>query len=220
MRILEEFGQRMGRLLAQVLNLADADNFGEAHDLIDQSSRQLIGLSTNGVVNMPDDVLLDTLQSDSSTYWAERAAYLSFLLVEDGRLYVKEGDEDGGYGRFCTALHLQLAVITEKEQTVVSHEEIAETIAELDDYHLPGRTSAALMRYYENQGIYSKAEDILFDWFNAEAAIDDLNSANPIDIGIAFYQRLLQKPDPDLIAGNLPRSEVEASLEELLEEEI
>jgi hypothetical protein len=37
-----------------------------------------------------------------------------------------------------------------------------------------------------------------------------------VSAGLTFYQQLLEKSDAELDAGNLPRAEVEAGLNELL----
>lgn len=216
MRLIEAFAQRLGRLLAQVLDLAESGNYAEAHDVMDQASRQLVHLSTAGVMGMPDEALLATLKMDRRSDWTERAGYLAFLLREDGHIYLMQGNEQAGIGRFLKSLHLLLAVIPEKEQTVINNEDIEAVLADLEEYELPGRTYAALMHHFESRQAFGKAEDILFDWLDAESALADLGTVNPIEIGIAFYERLLQLPDDLLIAGNLPRAEVDAGLQELL----
>ncbi|MCA9927291.1 MAG: hypothetical protein KC419_02390 [Anaerolineales bacterium] len=219
MRMLEAFARQLGQMVAQVLDLAKEGNYEEAHMLLNQATRQLVSLSTDGLVRMPDDALLETLKLDKRTNWTERAAYLAFLLREDGRIYLLQGNEKAAVGRFITALHLQLAVFPTPDQTIVQMDDIADTLSALDEYELPGRTYAALLRHFEQAQAYAKAEDVLFDWMEAETALADLNDVNPVEMGVAFYERLLQKTDEALVAGNLPRAEVEAGLEELLANE-
>ncbi|MCP4362059.1 MAG: hypothetical protein GY796_28955, partial [Chloroflexi bacterium] len=66
---------------------------------------------------------------------------------------------------------------------------------------------------------FAAAEDILFDWLEAEPEIAQSGDPNPVEVGLAFYGRLQQKPDEELAAGNLIREEIEESLNELLTEQ-
>jgi hypothetical protein len=79
----------------------------------------------------------------------------------------------------------------------------------LQDTELPVRTLAMLMQYYERNGEYGKAEDMLFAMLEAE-----FGHSNIVDFGVAFYKRLLAQSDKALVDGNLPRSEVEYGLKE------
>ena len=83
-------------------------------------------------------------------------------------------------------------------------------VAALYDSALPLPTLARLMQHYERSGAFAKAEDCLFAMLDAE-------SSNPglVEFGIVFYERLRSQSDANLTAGDLPRSELEASLAEL-----
>ena len=61
--------------------------------------------------------------------------------------------------------------------------------------------STDLVRFYELTGQFGRAEDALFDL---------LDRAGPEaeEFAHALYDRLLAKPDEELAAGNLPRSEI------------
>ena len=81
----------------------------------------------------------------------------------------------------------------------------------LHDTPLPRlNTSLMLMCYYEQMGELAKAEDMLFAVIEEEPGNVEL-----LNFGIVFYQRLLGHSDRTLVAGNLPREEVKASLAEL-----
>jgi hypothetical protein len=83
---------------------------------------------------------------------------------------------------------------------------------QLEGSALPVRTNAALMQHFEQIGSFAKAEDQLFEIIGSEP-----NNPAVLDLGIGFYQRLLQESDPVLQGGDLPRTEVEAGLAELHE---
>jgi hypothetical protein len=75
---------------------------------------------------------------------------------------------------------------------------------------LPRETEALLMHHYERSREFAKAEDALFAMLEAEPG-----NAGLVEFGVAFYERLRGQSDAALEAGNLPRSELEASLAEL-----
>jgi hypothetical protein len=82
--------------------------------------------------------------------------------------------------------------------------------AGLEGAVLPTRTQAMLMHHYERTGQFAKAEDALFSILDGEPAHEQL-----LQFGLAFYERLQGQSDAALLAGNLPRPEVEAGLAEI-----
>ena len=88
---------------------------------------------------------------------------------------------------------------------------VAAFTATLADAPLPAQTQAMLMHHYERTGAFAKAEDALFALLDATPATHEV-----VDFGLAFYERLRGQRDTALTAGNLPRSELEAAVAELL----
>jgi lipoprotein NlpI len=80
---------------------------------------------------------------------------------------------------------------------------------------MPAQTYAMLMEHYERTGQFAKAEDALYAILDADA-----NNDYALNFGISFYERLLGRRDTELTEGNLPRTEVEAGLQELLERRV
>jgi hypothetical protein len=72
---------------------------------------------------------------------------------------------------------------------------------------LPIHIKRKLFHYYELVHEYGKAEDMLFSIVGKEPEF--------IEEGVSFYQRLASKTDEDLIAGKLPRGEVQQGIFEL-----
>lgn len=215
MRILEQFGKRMGELIAQVLDLTQSGNYTEAHAMVDQMTRQLTGLPTDGLVRLPHQALVDLLVRQRGDAWPELASHLALLLHEDAQVYEEEEEETAVVRRRITALHIWLT-LAGTHPSLVNREQIDELAELLADYQLPGRTYASLMTYFELRGQFGRAEDVLFDWLDSEVALQDLTVVNPIEVGEAFYRRLLEKSDEELVFGNLPRSEVKSGLAELM----
>jgi hypothetical protein len=147
----------------------------------------------------------------------ETAVFMVGIFYQEAELYAVQDDDDGADYRFLRALQLQLALLNTYPDiplpSVVAtvpalHGRLAE-----NEVILPAATHHALMIYYETTGAFSMAEDVLYDWIDAEPG-----SSDPLEAGIALYQQLLLKPNEELTAGGLPRDEVEEGLEDLLQE--
>ncbi|MCP4356952.1 MAG: hypothetical protein GY796_02910, partial [Chloroflexi bacterium] len=200
MRMLE---QLINGLLPYILDLTRSGHYEEAHAVIDQAVRELIGVGVDSAVKLSDDVLLDRLKTGKAIAWEEKALFLVTIFAEDGEILIKEQEEEAAYGRFVKALNLILLTALHG----VEIEPPGDLIPDVDklqnrlvDYLLPGLTSAYLIAYYEQLGDFAAAEDILFDWLEAEPEIAQSGDPNPVEVGLAFYGRLQQKPDEELAA--------------------
>ena len=207
MRMVEQLTQ----VLARVLKLSDSQEFEEATILIDQATRELIGLNMIGVMGVSDEDLINLLQRNTSTItWAEKGAVLTALLDLNGDLRLQQGQEELAVACYLKALHLRLATISEEVEPVDDVPTVTFLLGKLADYILPTPTYLALLGYYEETGEYAEAEDVLYDWLDVKP-----NDPEVVEAGILLYERLLLQSDMALQAGNLPREEVEAGLTEL-----
>jgi hypothetical protein len=215
MQLIEQLSRG---LLPYVLDMVQSGNYEEAHAMIDQSVGELFGVGTDGLVRLSDTAVMERLQRHTALSWEDQALFLATLLKEDADIYKREGNDERYYARTVKALHLYIRLILSEEDPVVSEfvTDVSDLINELASYHLSAQTCAVLLRYYERLGEFSHAEDVLFEWLEMELALVQTDDPNPIEAGIAFYKRLLQMNDEALEAGDLPRTEVEASLAELL----
>lgn len=75
---------------------------------------------------------------------------------------------------------------------------------------MPVEVKERLWRHYERMGRFADAENWLFELLDDPQAPPDTAAR-----GVDFYGRLLARNDEELLIGNLPRSEILASLAEL-----
>jgi len=214
MRMLEQ----LQGVLPYILDMVKSGNYQEAHAMIDQVFRELIGLGGDGLIRLTDEDILRELKADATVAWEDKAFFLATLLKEDADIYEEQEQEEKSVPRYNTAvlllIHIALHDLDKTEDYINSVTEIT-TI--LEEYELDAKTYAMLMRYYEAIGDYAKVEDILYEWLDAEPEFVAPDGPNPAELGVAFYERLLQKSDVELAQGNLPREEVESALQELME---
>lgn len=215
MRMIEQ----LRGLLPYVLDLVRSGNYSEAHAVIDQAVRQLVGIGTDGLVKLPDETILDRLQADQAAAWDDKCLFLSAMLVEEADILMQEGEEEAAYGRYLKALHLLLFLAQTESEPLPTDDlipDIDRVVESLADFHLPGETCVRLLGYYEQMGDYTAVENLLFDWLE-NSPPELVGEANPAQTGLEIFQRLLLLPDPALETGGLTREEVQLAIQDLLE---
>lgn len=222
MRMVEQ----LRGLLPYILDLVKAGNYDEAHAVIDQAVRELVGIGTDGLVNLPEAVILDRLQADNASAWEDKCLFLTAVLVEEANLWVKEGADGGdqpdgrAHARYLKALNLLLILALSDSET----DDLADIVPDIDQLvlaltysHLPGQTCENLILYYEQAEDYTAVEDTLFDWLENTPMVLRTDGSNPWQTGLDIFERLNQKTDAQLEAGGLSREEVTTAIADLVE---
>ena len=143
----------------------------------------------------------------------DKSVVLGDLLTMDGEWYERTGDYDTAQLCLFKATNiLTEALLRQPFGTAKDYVDRIDALTEkLEPYEVPFETRWRLFRYHERVNRFADAEDELFNLLDLSPDNDQL-----IDEGIAFYQRLLQLKDHELLLGGLPRDEAQAGLEELL----
>lgn len=213
MRLVEQ----LTAVITQAIKLGDQDDYQEALNTTDSALRQLTGLGTQAWLSMEPHDILTNLSMQKDLGGVETAVFMIGIFYQDGEIQALQEDDNGADFRFLRALQLQLAVLNTHPDmpmpAVVPTIPILQARLAENEVMLPAQTQQALMVYYETIGEYGAAEDVLYEWLDS-----DPGSSEPVEAGIALYEQLLLKSDEELAAGDLPRDEVEAGLEELLHE--
>jgi hypothetical protein len=211
MRIVE----RLGRALARILYMRQANQNEEALIYIDDLFMRTLGIGS-GFINSVSDEMLLAMISPLGAFNIEKCLFIAALLKVEADIYADWDNSNESYHRYLKSLHLFLEAalregnLTLADPDVTVSSEIDDIVKKLDAYELPLKTKSKLFQYYEKMGKYSQAEDALFEMIEAEDAGKDI-----VEQGIAFYTRLQQKSDAELLAGNLPREEVAEGLAHL-----
>ncbi len=209
LRQMEEFVAAM----AQLIGLTKNAQWDEASTLAGGQFKAIAGASADELLKMSDTELLAQLVQSEPTHLLENKIFvLATLFKAEGDILVGQGklEESGPY--YLKGLHLLLDTFARNDMAL--RPDFVPTVdaflIALHDTPLPLNTSLMLMCYYEQMGELAKAEDMLFAVIEEEPGNVEL-----LNFGIVFYQRLLGHSDRTLVAGNLPREEVKASLAEL-----
>lgn len=209
LRLIEQFIQT----LHKVLGLLKDQEFEAALTLIDQALERAVGLGLDTFTTLSRKDLLAILEhgGPNSTNKAKYSG-IAALLNYAGTINTHLQEPDKSYLCYLRALELLLdSLLEDTDESLPSYAPtLTELLTVLAPYTLPTETSLLLLRYYERIGLYAKAEDTLFEMLDNEP-----NNLDLIESGVAFYHRLQQEEDGKLIAGNLPRAEVEMGLAEV-----
>jgi Family of unknown function (DUF6483) len=208
--------KQMTEALAIIFRLERGGDFLEALRVIDSTYQQLLGLDAATIASLPADALLSLIRSSGAGYQgsqavAERLTVLANLLQAEGDIYQGLGKIDDSVLRRLKALDIQLAILTSEDPGSSRAADAVRTLlGHLEEYELSVRTKLLLWRHFEQLGDFARAENWMYDVIEDESAPADITERS-----IAFYHRLLDQTDFDLVHGNLPRAEVESGLAQL-----
>jgi hypothetical protein len=127
----------------------------------------------------------------------------SLLRERAASLHAAGHSPESGRARVAgLTLHLEAILTGSVPVTTELLGQVDADIRALPVQALPPPTLSRLLNYFEQRGQLAAAEDILFDWL-------DRGDANAIATGRAFYSRLAQMTDDELVSGGLSRAEIE-----------
>lgn len=209
LRMIEEFIQAVRR----IRSLKNNRQWAEADAAIDEEFRRFLGEGADRVAQLSETELLARLvQGEPTQSVKDKTLLLVALLQEAGDSAAMQDRAYASRTFYLKALHLLLDVMSSGEvyEWPEFVPKVENLLAGLEGTVLPTRTQAMLMHHYERTGQFAKAEDALFTLLDAEPAHIQF-----LEFALLFYERLRGQADAALIAGNLPRGEVESGLEEI-----
>jgi hypothetical protein len=205
--------QLAGQAWARIVRLIKDRQFETAHMVLDQAYRQLIGLSPEAVLERdPNDLIARLRFDEAAAAGRDKCLALATLLRASGDIAAAQGDSVTAADAYHKALLVLLdTALRNPGLALPTYVPTIESLdAELSAHALPVTTQQELLLYYEQVGVYAKAEDIL--WAMLQAAPGDCEL---VGFGRGLYARLQQLDNAALLAGNLPRDEVDGGLMDL-----
>jgi hypothetical protein len=210
MRMIEEFS----RGLAKILDQKRQKLWPEAQRSVEEQISALTGTTLADIMTLSDTELLGCLlKTGEATGPGVKALLLARLLLEAADSADAQENQSADISRALRLKALHLLLFTALRGDVYEWPESVPTIdlvvQQLGQPSLPLHTQGLLMQHFERTGQFARAEDALF-------ALIDSTPDNPAlrELGLSFYSRLRAQRDAALDAGDLPRAEDEAGLEE------
>ena len=204
------------RLITQFINAVallrryqKAEEYEKALQTTGDTFTKLFGVGSDFFNSLSEENLINLLHT-GGVLDRDKTVIIAALLKIEGDVYDAQEKSDESFHRYLKSLHLYLESYLydnpgARPQSVPAdyYGDVEELLRKLDGYELPQYIKNRLWQYYEREGNYSRAEDLLYELY------EDSPDNFIFDQGLAFYDRLLQKSDQQLDAGDLPRDEVE-----------
>ena len=193
--------------LAKIIGLKTAGQYQEAQELIDQALEGLFGMRADLLKRLDDETLFASLMVQGSPD-TERIALAGKFFQEEGDILTSQRDQEGGKWSYIRALNFSLeAALNGKSDDPELKISITYLVNSLRGIELPPDTAYGLFCYHEESGYYKGADIIL------RALENQLDEKEPIqDERAAYYNRLLQKGDAELVEGGFARLQVVEAL--------
>jgi hypothetical protein len=210
LRMIEEFI----RALAKINGLKQQQRWREADTSLEEQATSLTGTDLATICTLTDtELLARLLQTGEFQAQSEKSFMLARVVIEAAEVADAENRNLQSQALRLKALHLLLHTSLRGE--VYEWPEFVPAIdlvlQRLDRAQLPIHTQALLMQYFERTGQFAKAEDALHAMLEVAAPNPQLR-----ELAVSFYHRLLVQSDTALEDGNLPRSEIETALKEIV----
>ena len=185
----------------------------EALGDLDTEFNRLIGSDCRTALQMSEtELLARTVRGEPTHLVRDKILMVATVLKEAGDVALARDRTSEWSACYLKSLHLLLDTLGGDE--VFEHPDFVPKVhilvEALAGMALPTRTHAMLMQHFERTGEFAKAEDSLHAMLEAEP-----ENRFIVEFGIVFYQRVLAQSDATLMAGSLPRPEVEEGLREL-----
>jgi hypothetical protein len=191
-------------VLRRILRMKEAGQHQEAVQEIDQVLEQLLGLKSDLIKVLDDESLLESLTQNEQLD-VDRLYLVAELMKEEGEILLEMGKVEEGLLSSIRALnfYLEVALDGNLDRFPPPHDRIQELLHRLEGVVLNAETTYPLFCYYEQEKQYSAAEQTLLSMQEDPELVDEVRQAQ-----IAYYERLLQRPEEELTAGGLPIKEI------------
>ncbi len=148
--------------LRQVLKLRASKRDDDALREIDLTLQKLCGLNSHLVNALSEDSLAQTLRAGAALDIG-KALVIAEMLHEEANILADRGDEEGSVGRYRKALRLYTEALLEREEVQLpDYRPRVDAVAEaLEEFVLPVDLADRLIRYYEKQGDFAAAGDVV-----------------------------------------------------------
>jgi hypothetical protein len=207
-RLIEEMTQSLGTVLFQ---LRREKKQGDAFELLEGYFSRLYLPKSKVLVGLSDTDLLALFRTNDIIE-TDKMVAASVVLHQEAEVCREWERLPEAYARDVTALLLRCeAALHDDRGSAADHaEEVEAHLRSLDPYELPLRLLTRLAAFYEAAGRFDQAENMWYRLWTAPAP--KAARTQSYGLGAAFYERLLALADDELLAGGLPREEVEEGL--------
>jgi hypothetical protein len=200
--------------MLKILGLKDAGDYPGALQSIDQALEQLLGLKADLIRQLDEESLLRFLSREDRLD-IDRLSLVADLFKEEGDILALQGRTTASRESYLRSLNLHLeAGFSESTLTPADLAgKVEALINKLELQALPDGTYWTLFCYYDWIGEYRLAADLGVNLPGRPGLYANVR----LEL-VAFYLRLLAKPEAVLAGTGLNRAEITARLEKVRQE--
>ncbi|MCD1258126.1 hypothetical protein B5M42_004640 [Paenibacillus athensensis] len=208
--------EQLTLVLHRILVHKEQQQPGKAQELLEEACRHVLGMNPRALAALSGRDILQLL-TYNGTVDHGRAVAVAALLLEQGALDEAQGETSAAYALYLKALEVLLELLdgaaTDEaaELREWASPQIGKALELLKGKFLPAGLKMRLFAYWEAVGQYAKAEDML-SWWLEDVQRDPAAVAQALREGVAFYERLRERPESELAAGRFSAAEVEEGL--------
>ncbi|EHQ90322.1 DUF6483 family protein [Desulfosporosinus youngiae] len=186
--------------VATLLSSKSKTKIEECQQMLNGAIYDLTGMSEHTILKLSHRDLISII-SGGKEINTEKCFALAEMLKLSAE--VSEDDTARSFALYLKSLNIFIEVSLDQRSDTTQNKSqaIHEIINVIKQYKLPKESNLLIFRYYEFNGRYDKAEDVLFNMIKT-------NKDEIVDEGFAFYERLRMKTQEELESGNLPLDEV------------
>ena len=203
MRIIAQFTE----FVAKVIFLKKNGQYGQARSVLQSLYKKYFGLGSEFFHSRSDGAILDFIKVGEDIP-LDKCMILAELMLEEAEISELLGEEpEKAWMAYQKAFSLYAEVwlvrkdLFDENTTRKFYQAWNKQGMGVHPPHILWK----MFQIYEVEGKYGKCEDVLYELMGYQ--IPGLG-----EMAKEFYQKLLQKSDEELIAGGLPRDEVEDGL--------
>ncbi len=189
------------QVIARILGLIEAGDSQAALELVETSFRDYLGMEMDAILPVPDNQLVDFMTfGEMGANALDKCGFAIALLYRAAQLHRAAGRPDQGvlYAKKAFSLFLEVMLAQERSPEMPSYSPaLADLLGEVPMESLHEDTLGALMFFYERNGNYDLAEEVLLAMIARDPANGEIR-----DLGISFYRYLLEESPQALAAGN------------------
>lgn len=202
--------KELSEIITKVLKSNNLNELVESRQMVNEAFKKLLGLNSELASSLSYNDLMKLVGAYESAE-AIKFVILAQLLKLDADMNKAEGEAIRSFNIYIKSLNVYInAVLLDTDCLEEGQEIIDKIICEIEEYELPKDSRVLLVKYFEIINKFDKAEDMLFELLE-----DTDNEEDIIEVGVNFYEKLLEKSEEELENGNLPLEEVQDGFERL-----
>jgi hypothetical protein len=192
--------EQLATFLFSIIFNKRINNFDMALEKIEEAYNGLLNTDGEKIKNLTFDEIIEG-NTFNGTINIDNVEIIANLFFEEADILERLNGLNVVSKKYYEKSFLLFYKIYRETRKEKYDKRIIEIVGKTNNYEICNETKYSMFKYYEEAGLYGKAEDCLYE-------LIEKNYQNIFEEGKNFYAALLEKEDSVLEKGNLPRNEI------------